>query len=811
TAFEVDWARQQIVAVDADHRLHRIALADAGPGSAAVGATGARASTLRLTALEHVGVTRGFFVDEPGRAGALQLRLTVDHPRTSDLLVQLRAPSGAAADLPLPRRDGGLEDFIITGSPENALASLADESVTGQWELTVFDRLGGESGSLISWGLSFPGVPQFWDDSPVEGVPLPDPERTEQISVALASDGRKAATIPVRADARGAASVWDLAAGELIQDLPLTGRASFVRFLAEDRLLLAGPAGAALWHIGESDPIAEFGSATGFALPPAVSSDGRFFGVAEAIQDGVRIELYSHTAGRRLARFETDAFQDWALAQEAAAVVVTDASRRGRVIDPMTGETQTEFFHDQELRRILAAADHVVAVDVLGEVQVWSMTSGRRTLTPADAVSLGSAVSSAGVEVSRDGTLSGVVSANGTIRISRLSDGYRLAVFDQGPAAVIGTRIDSEGRRVVSADAGKIRSWQLPSAGASGHDFGDLSAVAIAPSGEFAVLGHRSGQVRLIRDLPAAVGLGPESTADYFGHRGVITSLAINQSGEMAGSGGSDGLVRVWDTQTGAPGRYIMRHPAGPINALAFSSNGRWIASAGPRSARVFDLETGSLVNEIEVEGAARALAFSPAGNVMAVGDAAGNLYILAPDGTQGVRAIRGRSPINVLRFTGTPEVLASGSDDGNLVFWNTLDGQAVQGALRFSAPIRWVDFSADESEAHVQSGSWLYQLTRNEAEFAVTAARLLPAYLRAEPALTQHEGPSIRALAVAGGGRLALADIPLTAAPPRTASGNEARAAEADTLTVIEARNWRRAMGLEIDPAGGSVRTILP
>jgi WD40 repeat protein len=814
-AMQVDWERGQIVGVDSTNRLHRIpqSAANADPARGVAGSR--RPSSVQLTALQHVGVTRGFFVDEPGRAGTLQLRLTVDHARPGDLLVRLRAPSGAAAELLLPQRSGGLEQFIITGSTSNGLSRLADESITGQWELTVYDRLGGESGRLISWGLSFSGVPQFWDDNPVEGIPLPDPERTEQISVTLADDGRKAVTVPVRPDARGAASVWDLRAGAVVADLPLTNRASSLQFLADDRLLVVGPASAALWRIGEVVPAAEWVVATGFTAPPVVSPDKRFFATAESSGDRMRVSVFTHAEARLLGSFETDAFQSWALAEAASFVAVTDGTRRGRVLDPATGNMRAEFFHDLELARVLVANDQVVAVDVQGEVLAWSLESERRTLTPADAVHVGMAADATGLSLSADGTLASFAALDGSFSVSRLRDGYRLAVFDHGPGASIESRIDPGSGQVVSADAAKIRSWRLPSGAASGHDFGELSAVAIDESGEFAVVGFRSGRVRLIRNLPEAIERGPDSTVDYFGHRRVITSLAINGSGSLAASGGSDGLVRVWDTQTGVPAPYHLRHPAGPINALAFSPDDRWIVTAGPRSVRVFELGTGSLVNELEVDGAARAVAFAPDGELFAVGDSSGNIFLLGPGGTQGVQAIRGRSPINVLRFADSPELLASGSSDGNFVLWNTLEGRAVSGARRFSAPVHWIGFSSGESRIRVQSGSWLYDLDQDAADLAVTAATLLPTGVRSGPALAESasEPPMIRALASVGGGQLALAEIwPVAAAPEFSAGQSELSSGPAVAPEISgDGRDWRWILGLEIENESGRVQIVSP
>jgi hypothetical protein len=57
----------------------------------------------------------------------------------------------------------------------------------------------------------------------------------------------------------------------------------------------------------------------------------------------------------------------------------------------------------------------------------------------------------------------------------------------------------------------------------------------------------------------------------------------------------------------------------------------------------------------------------------------------------------------------------------------------------------------------------------------------------------------SIRALAHAGGGRLVMADFDLSAATPVAVGPS------------VERRDWRRLLGLEIDPETGAVRPSLP
>jgi WD40 repeat protein len=815
--FEVDWDRDQIIGVDETQRLFRLAMATTDRVGPNPSSAGARPVFSVLTALQQVGVTRGLFVDEPGRAGSFQLRLTVDHGRTSDLLVRLMAPSGAAAEVGLPARDGTREQFQFTASVQNGLARLADESITGQWELTVFDRLSGESGRLVSWGLNFPGVPQDWPDDPVDGIPLPDPVRTEQVTVALAGDGRKAIAIPSRSDVRGAASVWDVGTGERIADLPLADRANVARFIGANNVLVAGPMRAMLWQLGSAEPTVELVAAGGFSAPPVVSPDGRFFAIAESVGDQTRVTLYAVGDGRIVSRFEAQPWQDWSLAADAQYLAVIDGSRRGRLVNPLTGESLGEFFHERELQRAIAARDRVIAVDRLGQILTWPLVDGGATLTPADSMPVGRSIDTAGITLSADEQLLSFVDTAGLVNVSTLEGGSRRAVFDPGEGSAIEIRFSPDVDRLVSSAGTRIRSWRVPTGEPPGQAFGDVSAVTLAADGAVAVLGYRSGKVQLLRDVPESIDRPVTAEVDYIGHRGVVTSLAVSASGNLAASGASDGLVRVWNMGDGSPRPYLLRHPSGPVDALAFSPDDRWLVSTAAGSARVFDLETGERVNEIEADGRALAVAFAPDSRVVAVGDSAGNIVLASPDGSQGVLTIRGRSPITALRYAENGSILASGSSDGSLVIWDTLEVRATEGVFPFSAPIGWIDFSADFDQVYVQSGAWLHRLDRGAVEPVVTASSLLPSRLRNNPALTQPVAGTVRALVDAGGGRLALADVALASTDSRdrdgetSADANEREAMRGSSGVPVTERDWRRVLGLEIDLVTGTVLPLRP
>ena len=789
--FAVDWERNEAVVVDVTHRVHFMPLARAGAdGSPAPGA-GSPEQATRLTALQQVGITRSLFVDTPSRGGAFELALTLEHDRRADLLLRLRAPNGRAAEIGLPATATPL---VIQATAQNGLRELAADSVTGQWELSLFDREIGETGRLMSWSLRFSGATDAYVDAPAGGLPLPDPQRTEQVDVVLSADGRLAVATPSRADVRGFASLWDLNAGERIADLPLPDDRSSVE-LVGGRVLVAGAQGIALWDARAAEPLFTLGVEDGFLAPPAISADGRYLAVAESTRDGARVSLIDIAAAARIGRFETGTLTAFALAPDAAWLAVVDGSRRGRVLDARTGDVLSQFFHEHALTSVVAgASNRVIAVDEQRAIVSWPLGDGRGALGPQDAELLGETSLPASIAVAESGAALAYLDADGFIAVLDPASGLHHQSLAHGDLAGLRVALSPAGDRLVSFSDSLLRYWDLGATPAAGPDFGSVSAVALDASGKLGVLGLRGGQVGLLPGLPAAASSGRPNEA-ILGHRGSVTRLALAQSGELAASGSSDGVVRVWNTRTGRRSPGVLRHPAGPIEALAFSPDERWLVSADSNSVRVFELESGDLVREIAIEGQPLAIAVSAASDLIAIGDSAGNIYLAVPDSGAGVEIIRGRSAITALAFGATRERLTSGSDDGDLVLWDTETAAAIDPARRFPGPIRWIEL-AEDATVWLQSGVWLHRLDRSVDPHVIVASRLLPEPLRPEPALALLDGGRVRALANRGGGRLALADLELG---PTSAGG------------ALPDRDLGRVLALTLDTATGVVRWRYP
>jgi subtilisin-like proprotein convertase family protein len=94
-------------------------------------------------------ITRTFQITTPGTTGDVEVDVWLNHPRGSDLEIDLRAPGGRVERI--WDRAGGnapLESVFVRAG------HLADVNRVGTWTLTVRDRVPGAQGTLRGWRLA---------------------------------------------------------------------------------------------------------------------------------------------------------------------------------------------------------------------------------------------------------------------------------------------------------------------------------------------------------------------------------------------------------------------------------------------------------------------------------------------------------------------------------------------------------------------------------------------------------------------------------------------------------------------------------
>jgi WD40 repeat protein/subtilisin-like proprotein convertase family protein len=796
-SWDLDWERDQIVFIDESRQVQYLTLgAEANPQdpNALVRVPS------RLTAVQHVALERELTVDADGTAGAFDLLLTTQHARASDLMLRLTAPSGAQAEILVPQPRADQQQLIFSARRGSPLSLLVAEQVRGQWALTVVDRRSGEQGVLTSWGMQFPASSVVWMDTPEQGISLPDPVRTEQVDVELAAGGRAAVAVPSRLGVAGAISVWDLGEGRLRADLEIQSAPDFVRLLNDGAQLLTVTGGElTIWDVDGGDAIARIETAFEFAADPAISPDERYVAIAEAEDESaVALTLVEIETGEIAGRAKVDGrIEDWALAAGGRYVAIVDGSRRIRLVDPLTGSVLGDGTHERRLSRLapLTQADFLVAVDADQAVIGWPVDAAAKDVTVGEAIFLGMTTNAESIAVAGRARRVVFAGAADRIEIRELNNG-RLrgnALRVDSPDRL---RVSAAGDQIVVEGNGVLRRWRLPGRSLLGAESLALSAAALEHDGSLAALGYRAGHIRILAPSESATSAASDTGIDYIGHRGSVTSIALNAEQGIAASGGADGVVRIWDLTTVAPNEYFLRHPAGPVQALQISADGRWIASGAEYSARLWHTQTGELASEVPVSGTALAVALAPTVDLVAVGDSAGNIFLGAPSGSETLRSALTRAAVTAIAFSPDSSLMASGDQDGNLVLWDVSATEVTLGAYDFSEPVTWIQFAADASSIVVRAGKWLHFVERAEVGLRVIATRMLPIQLGGAQTVagapngtfwtletSTGRGPALRALQT---GTDAAVD-PLAAEP-------------------LISRNWAGIVGLELDVTTGSV-----
>lgn len=164
----------------------------------------------------------------------------------------------------------------------------------------------------------------------------------------------------------------------------------------------------------------------------------------------------------------------------------------------------------------------------------------------------------------------------------------------------------------------------LPLWGRSGNPVDDISiynalrAAALSPDRKLLAVGGDHGIIS-VYVLPR---LEPVQCVIRT-HHGPILALAFSADGKRIASGGSDMVIRVWDAATGASIGEMHGH-SGQINGLAFSVDGRYLASvADDGTARLWDAATLTPNRILRGHaGAVNAVAFSTASNQLLTGGA---------------------------------------------------------------------------------------------------------------------------------------------------------------------------------------------
>ncbi len=137
----------------------------------------------------------------------------------------------------------------------------------------------------------------------------------------------------------------------------------------------------------------------------------------------------------------------------------------------------------------------------------------------------------------------------------------------------------------------------------------------------------------------------------------------------------------------------------GLVRNVVFPLGGRAVAFGGDRESvlRIHDLATGKELRRVTLKTNLTALALSPDGKTLAVGEGDGTLRLWeAETGKEVATLSRHTRDIFGLRFSPDGKVLASGSDDGQLCLWDVATGKLLHEPALHAGGLWAIAFAPD-------------------------------------------------------------------------------------------------------------------
>lgn len=143
-------------------------------------------------------------------------------------------------------------------------------------------------------------------------------------------------------------------------------------------------------------------------------------------------------------------------------------------------------------------------------------------------------------------------------------------------------------------------------------------------------------------------------------HRWIVDYLAVRPDGKKLATSGHDGIVRIWDAEAGSFERALVGHEA-RVTGLAWSPDGKYLASAGYYTARVWDGATGLPVRVLRGKYGVSLVAWSPDGTrLMTGGGGSGQIAIWDVAANKMLCDVEYGQPVGSIAFSPDGENIAA-------------------------------------------------------------------------------------------------------------------------------------------------------
>jgi hypothetical protein len=315
------------------------------------------------------------------------------------------------------------------------------------------------------------------------------------------------------------------------------------------------------------------------------------------------------------------------------------------------------------------------------------------------------------MDFSPDGKLAAVGSADDTLSLWDVTTGREIKPRLPQEQTVVCVAFAPDGQVVAGGSfSGTVKVWEI----GSGKELLTLkggervaTAIAFGPSGRQLAAGTGDGSVRVWDARTGAL------FADLAGHQGPVSTLAFAPAGGhppqrvVLATGGEDGTIRLWDAADWKRKPEILSARLGSVTQLAFSPDGKTLATAHSRDA--ITLWNVALRKEVAIlrsdEFELTRVAFSPDGETLAAGSVTGKVRFWETAPAEAIAAREAKARAQLARLDAeAPARMALLEAEERARVYLEINGSAAARTSNDGGAFRFDIGKVDGTEWHVQA-----------------------------------------------------------------------------------------------------------